>query len=82
MRPEDAGKGTGSVAGQQKTHTAIRVNPATGATETQEFTQEQWRQRDKSAGWTRPEGAEVGDTDDDSGGGDTDSDDSGGSTQL
>lgn len=42
--------------GQQKIHTATRVNPATGETETREFTQEQWRARDKSEGWTRPEG--------------------------
>lgn len=43
--------------GQQKTHTATRPNPTdpAGAPETREFTQEEWRNRDKSEGWTRPE---------------------------
>jgi hypothetical protein len=41
--------------GQQQVHTATRTNPATGEIETREFTQEQWRARDKADGWTRPE---------------------------
>lgn len=47
-------KASGS-SGQQKTHTATRVNPDTGQTEIKEFTQEQWRNRNKSEGWTRPD---------------------------
>jgi hypothetical protein len=42
-------------AGQQKSHTATRTNPDTGATETREFTQAEWRARNKSEGWTRPD---------------------------
>jgi hypothetical protein len=42
--------------GQSKVHTAKRTNPETGQPETREFTQEEWRNRDKSEGWTRPEG--------------------------
>ena len=45
-------------AGQQKVHQATRLNPDTGATETKDFTQEAWRGRDKSEGWTRPDGIE------------------------
>ena len=51
--------------GQQKSHTATRVNPETGQTETREFTQAEWRDRDKAEGWTRPdeaEGTDGGDT--------------------
>lgn len=47
--------------GQQKVHIATRVNPA-GETEQREFTQEQWRNRDKAEGWTRPD-ADEGETD-------------------
>lgn len=46
--------------GQQKVHTATRINPETGAVETRDFTQEEWRNRDKSEGWTRPEDSEEG----------------------
>jgi hypothetical protein len=42
--------------GQSKVHTATRVNPTTQETESRDFTQEEWRNRDKSEGWTRPEG--------------------------
>lgn len=46
--------------GQQKTHEATRTNPVTGEKETRTFTQEEWRNRDKSEGWERPE--DEGDT--------------------
>jgi hypothetical protein len=55
--------------GQQKVHTATRTNPDTGQPETRDFTQAEWRERDKSEGWTRPEGDdEGGDAGDTSGG--------------
>lgn len=41
--------------GQSKSHTATRTNPTTGEVETRVFTQEEWRRRDKSEGWTRPD---------------------------
>lgn len=50
----------GQAAGQQKVHTATRVNPDTGETESKDFDQAAWRARDKSEGWTRPEGDEEG----------------------
>jgi hypothetical protein len=46
--------------GQQKQHVATRVNPTTGETETKTFTQQEWRQRDKSEGWSRPESEDEG----------------------
>ena len=49
-------KGPSGAPGQQKSHVATRVNPATGQQETKTFTQEEWRNRDKSEGWNRPEG--------------------------
>jgi hypothetical protein len=49
--------------GQQKPHEATRTNPTTGEVETRTFTQEEWRNRDKTEGWTRPDEAE-GDTTD------------------
>jgi hypothetical protein len=55
--------------GQQKTHTATRINPESGVSESKDFTQAEWRQRDKTAGWTRPDGVE----DDDEDGGGTES---------
>ena len=45
--PQDKGKG------QEKLHQATRTNPETGETESKEFTQTEWRDRDKAAGWTR-----------------------------
>jgi hypothetical protein len=38
--------------GQSKTHMATRTLPD-GTVETQGFTQEEWRDRDKAAGWVR-----------------------------
>jgi hypothetical protein len=58
--------GTGSAPGQGKTHTATRVNPDTGVSESKDFTQAEWRARDKTEGWERLDGVED-DTTDDSG---------------
>lgn len=44
--------------GLSKTHTATRTNPDTGATESKDFTQQEWKDRDKSEGWTRPDEAD------------------------
>lgn len=41
--------------GQDKVHTATRTNPDTGEVETKDFTQAEWRARNKSEGWTRPD---------------------------
>lgn len=41
--------------GQSKTHEATRTNPTTGEVETRTFTQAEWKARDKSEGWTRPD---------------------------
>ena len=46
--------------GQSKSHEATRLNPVSGQTESKSFTQEEWRQRDKTEGWERPD--EVEDT--------------------
>jgi hypothetical protein len=40
-------------SGQQKSHTATRT--VNGVEETRDFTQQQWRERDKTEGWQRPE---------------------------
>jgi hypothetical protein len=48
--PHDSNKG------QQKSHVATRTNPTTGEVEQREFTQQEWRNRDKTEGWERPEG--------------------------
>jgi hypothetical protein len=53
MKPED--RGTDSARGQQKLSTWTRVNPATGETETKQGTNQEWRERNKADGWTRPE---------------------------
>lgn len=39
--------------GQSKVHEAHRTNPDTGQPETKTFTQAEWKQRDKSEGWSR-----------------------------
>lgn len=52
MKPEQA-------PGQQKPHDATRTNPTTGEIENRTFTQEEWRNRDKAEGWTRPDGEEI-----------------------
>ena len=41
--------------GQKKSHEATRTL-ADGTVETRTFTQEEWRNRDKSEGWERPVG--------------------------
>jgi hypothetical protein len=41
--------------GQEKTHTITRTLPD-GTVVTKEVTQEEWRNRNKAEGWTRPEG--------------------------
>lgn len=44
--------------GQQKSHVATRTNPTTGEVEQRTFTQQEWRNRDKTEGWERPDGDE------------------------
>lgn len=46
--------------GYDKPKEATRVNPTTGETETRTFAnQDEWKKRDKTEGWERPEGDDA-----------------------
>jgi len=44
--------------GQEKVHGATRIHPD-GSVEAKDFTQTEWKARDKSEGWTRDDGEDV-----------------------
>lgn len=49
----------GQAPGLQKSHEATRTNPETGQVETRQFTQAEWKARNRSEGWERPDGDEA-----------------------